>query len=112
MRSADLGLGLPFNIASYALLTHMIAYITDLIPGELIIQLGDAHIYNDHLEALKDQAYSRLPVEEFPEMRWKRTREEVAGSEEEMRDMDGWKGEDLEIRGYRPMKGIKMNMSV
>ena len=54
-RSADLGLGIPFNIASYALLTHMITHVTGTEPRELIIQLGDAHVYNDHVEALKLQ---------------------------------------------------------
>lgn len=50
-RSADLGLGIPFNIASYALLTHMIARVTGTEAHELIIQLGDAHVYQDHIEA-------------------------------------------------------------
>jgi thymidylate synthase len=54
-RSCDLFLGLPFNIASYALLTHMIASVTDLEPGELIISLGDAHIYSNHFEQVERQ---------------------------------------------------------
>ncbi|KAF8757287.1 Thymidylate synthase [Rhizoctonia solani] len=54
-RSADLGLGIPFNIASYALLTHMIARVTNTEPRELIMQLGDAHVYRDHVDALKIQ---------------------------------------------------------
>lgn len=59
-RSCDMFLGVPFNIASYALLLHIIAQITDLAPDELILTLGDAHIYHDHFEAVKEQL-SREP---------------------------------------------------
>ena len=54
-RSADVFLGLPFNIASYALLTSMVAQVTDLAPGELVIALGDAHLYRNHLEQARLQ---------------------------------------------------------
>jgi thymidylate synthase len=54
-RSCDLFLGLPFNIASYALLTQMIAQTTDLLPGELVISIGDAHIYSNHLDQVRTQ---------------------------------------------------------
>jgi thymidylate synthase len=54
-RSADMFLGVPFNIASYALFTHMIAQVCNLEVGELIIALGDAHIYNNHIEQVKEQ---------------------------------------------------------
>lgn len=54
-RSADLGLGVPFNIASYSLLTHLIAYVTNRKPGEFVYTIGDAHIYLNHIDALQEQ---------------------------------------------------------
>lgn len=54
-RSCDLGLGVPFNIASYALLTHMIAHVTGTEANELILAMGDAHVYQDHVEPLKSE---------------------------------------------------------
>ncbi|KAI1784640.1 thymidylate synthase [Ganoderma leucocontextum] len=73
-RSADLGLGIPFNIASYALLTHMVAHVTSTEPHELIIQLGDAHVYRDHVDALRTQL-EREP-RPFPKLGWGKVRGE------------------------------------
>ncbi|HSX32021.1 MAG TPA: thymidylate synthase [Candidatus Saccharimonadales bacterium] len=66
-RSSDVFLGLPFNIAQYAMLLHMVAYLTDLEPRELIISIGNAHLYNNHLDAAKEQL-QRKPYP-FPTLR-------------------------------------------
>jgi len=102
-RSADTGLGVPFNIASYALLTHMFAHACDLIPGEFIHVLGDAHVYLDHIDALKEQI-AREP-RDFPGL-------EIRRDDRGSAEMDGWKIEDFEVRDYNPHANIKMKMSV
>ena len=99
-RSADLGLGIPFNIASYALLTHMVAHVTGTTPHELVIQLGDAHVYRDHVDALKIQL-EREP-RPFPKLRWKR----------KVEDIDDFTSEDFVVEGYSPHPAIAMKMSV
>lgn len=100
-RSCDMGLGVPFNIASYALLTHMLAHVSDLVPGTLTHTMGDAHVYLDHVEALKIQL-EREP-RQFPTLDIKRER----GG-----DIDGWLVEDFVVSGYNPHKSIAMKMSV
>ena len=102
-RSCDLGLGVPFNIASYALLTHMIAYVTDTEAHEFILQMGDAHVYIDHVDPLKIQL-EREP-RPFPSLRFKRSREEIG-------TIDGFTAEDFEVLDYKPMGKIEMKMSV
>lgn len=99
-RSADAGLGVPFNIASYSLLTHMIAHITGLKAGDFVHTMGDAHIYKDHVESLKEQL-QRSPGE-FPKLKFTR----------EISDIDDFKLEDIELLGYNPQAAIKMKMSV
>ncbi|TKA75021.1 hypothetical protein B0A55_04806 [Friedmanniomyces simplex] len=102
-RSCDMGLGVPFNIASYALLTHMLARCCDLLPGTLTHTMGDAHVYLDHEEALRVQV-ERTP-REFPTLEFGEARE--AGCE-----VDGWGVEDFVVGGYEPHKGLAMRMSV
>ncbi|EGE07255.1 thymidylate synthase [Trichophyton equinum CBS 127.97] len=102
-RSCDMGLGVPFNIASYALLTHMFAHAADLHPGTFIHTMGDAHVYLDHIEALQEQL-TREPTD-FPTLKINRT---DRGSGE----MDGWKDSDFEVLDYKPHKLIKMKMSI
>jgi len=99
-RSCDMGLGVPFNIASYALLTIMIAHVCGLEPGEFIHTMGDAHVYVDHVDALKGQL-ERVP-REFPTLKINR----------KVDDIDDFKFEDFELVGYDPHPSIKMNMSV
>lgn len=103
-RSCDMGLGVPFNIASYALLTHMIAHACDLVPGTFTHTMGDAHVYVDHVDALKIQL-EREP-RDFPGLEIKRDGEKGDGV------IDGWKVEDFVVLGYEPHKGIAMKMSV
>lgn len=103
-RSCDIGLGVPFNIASYALLTRMIAHIVDMDCGEFIHTMGDAHVYLNHVEALKIQI-ERTPTE-FPKLQIKADR--LA----EIKTIDDFKYEDFEIIGYKPQKSIEMAMSV
>uniref|UniRef100_A0A8C0D7Y4 Thymidylate synthase n=1 Tax=Balaenoptera musculus TaxID=9771 RepID=A0A8C0D7Y4_BALMU len=99
-RSGDMGLGVPFNIASYALLTYMIAHITGLKPGDFVHTLGDAHIYLNHIEPLKIQL-QREP-RPFPKLRILRKVEKI----------DDFKAEDFQIEGYNPHPTIKMEMAV
>ena len=99
-RSVDVFLGLPFNIASYALLTYMIAHCCDMTPGELIISTGDTHIYNDHLEQVKEQL-TRTPLE-GPDL-WLNP---------EVRDINKFTMSDIDLLDYKSMDSIKAKMAV
>jgi thymidylate synthase len=99
-RSADMFLGVPFNIASYALLTHMIAQVCRLDVGELIITIGDAHIYENHLEQVKEQL-SRKPLKS-PTLKLNSKIEVI--SEFEM--------EDIELENYECHEAITAPMAV
>ncbi|KAK3825584.1 MAG: thymidylate synthase [Benniella sp.] len=113
-RSCDMGLGVPFNIASYALLTKMIAHVTDLDCGEFIHTMGDTHIYLDHVEALKIQI-AREP-RPFPKLFIRPFQEEPTdGSQPSTRviqNIDDFRLEDFVLDGYDPHKKIDMVMSV
>lgn len=99
-RSADLFLGVPFNIASYSLLTHMVAQVTSLKPGEFIHVFGDAHLYENHLE----QARELLNREPRPLP--------TLMLNEAVRDIDAFRFEDIEIHGYNPHPPIKAEVAV
>jgi len=99
-RSADIFLGVPFNIASYALLTMMIAQVCNLTPGEFVHTIGDAHIYSNHLEQCKLQM-SRKPMP-LPKM--------IINPA--IKDIDGFKYEDFELVGYESHPHIKGAVAV
>jgi len=99
-RSADVALGVPFNIASYALLTYMIAHVCGLEPYEFIHTLGDTHIDETHIDGLKEQL-TRIP-KPFPTLRIKR----------QVSDIEDFKFEDFELIGYDPYASIDMKMVV
>ena len=100
MRSCDLGLGLPFNIASYALLAHMVAAAAGLPVGDLVLSLGDAHVYDDHVEALTGQL--KRPPRPFPRLRPLPARERL----------EDYVASDFAIEGYDPHPSVPMAMSV
>ena len=99
-RSADLFLGVPFNIASYALLTHMIAHVCDLKVGEYYHTIGDGHIYNNHIDAV-DQQLARKSTK-FPKLK-------IIG---EHKTIDDFTMDSFEIVGYDPLPFIKAPMAV
>lgn len=99
-RSCDLGLGVPFNIASYSLLTCMIAQVCGLKPGDFIHVLGDAHVYANHLGPLKEQL-RKIPTR-FPTLKINPAK----------MDIDSFTSSDFEIVDYMPHKKLHMEMSL
>ncbi|MCF6329022.1 MAG: thymidylate synthase, partial [Henriciella sp.] len=99
-RSADVFLGVPFNIASYALLTLMMARATGLQPGDFVITFGDTHLYSNHLEQARLQL-TRTPFKR-PQM--------VLNPDKT--DLFGWVYEDFELRDYEAHKHIKAPVAV
>jgi len=99
-RSADLFLGVPFNIASYALLTMMMAQVCDLVPGDFVHTFGDLHLYRNHL----DQAREQLAREPRPLP--------VMNINPEVRRIDDFTYDDFELVGYDPWPGIKAPIAV
>jgi thymidylate synthase len=99
-RSADVFLGVPFNIASYALLTQMMAQVTGLEAGDFVHTFGDAHLYLNHFE----QAKTQLAREAFSAPRMKLNAE--------VRDIFGFQYEDFELVGYQAHPGIKAPIAV
>ena len=99
-RSADAFLGVPFNIASYALLTMMVAQVCNLELGEFVHTVGDAHIYSNHLEQVNLQL-SREP-RSLPKM----------NINKEVKNIFDFKYDDFELIDYNPYKGIKAPVAV
>ncbi|KAF4361890.1 hypothetical protein G4B88_009262 [Cannabis sativa] len=99
-RSADMGLGVPFNIASYALLTCMLAHVCGLVPGDFVHVLGDAHVYRNHVRPLQDQL-QKLP-KPFP----------ILKINPEKKNIDSFVADDFTLIGYDPHQKIEMKMAV
>ena len=99
-RSADVFLGVPFNIASYALLTHMVAQVTDLEVGDFILTLGDAHLYLNHVEQARQQLEREPRV--LPVLRLN----------SERRHLDEFDIDDIEVLGYDPHPLIRAPIAV
>jgi thymidylate synthase len=99
-RSCDIFLGVPFNIASYSLLTLMVAQVTGLKPGEFIHTLGDAHIYLNHIDQVNLQL-TRTPF-----------RLPVMNINPEVKDITGFRYEDFSLTGYEAHPGIKGDIAV
>ena len=102
-RSVDVGLGLPFNIASYALLTCMLAQVVNMVPGDLIFVGGDTHLYNNHIEPLKD-IFTRkdLFFDDSPTITLNPT----------IKDIDDYTFDDIELHDYEPLNVVKLPLNV
>lgn len=109
-RSADVVLGVPFNIASYALLTHIIAKMCNMIPGDLIISYGDVHIYDNHMDAVNEQL-TREPIK-LPELKINNIPFEAYNQHN---DLDNFiqtlDSSDFILQNYNPYPAIKAELS-
>lgn len=101
-RSQDIFLGTPFNIASYALLLHIISHMTKYRPGKLIINMGDTHIYKSHIDAVKKQL-KRTPLQ-FPRLKILK--------KIEINNINELKYDDFKLIDYKYFSSIKAKMVI
>lgn len=101
--SCDTFLGVPFNIASTAVLTHILAKATDLKPGEVIVNLGNTHIYNNHIDQVKRQLGRE--TFKFPKL-------EIQKSLSDIEDIEKLEYSDFILKDYHSWPGIKAPMAV
>ena len=102
MRSADMFLGVPFNIGSYALLTHMIAEVTGLCVGDLIVSMGNAHIYDNHVDQVKEMLCRDLTAFPLSTLMIKR----------KINSIDDFTLNDLEVINYKSHESIKASVAI
>lgn len=100
-RSCDVGLGFPFNLLSYSILTYMIAQCVNMVPDEIICSLGDTHIYENHIDGLKEQI-EREPFDKLPKL--------VLNPN--ITDIDSFTFDDIKIEDYQCHDSIKLPLSV
>jgi thymidylate synthase len=104
-RSADMGLGVPFNVASYSLLTHLIARVCDLEPCEFVHMIGDAHVYKNHVEPLSEQV-KRTPYAP-PTLEIKKQQQLKS-----IEDIEQLTSDDIKLSNYQHYPTIQMEMAV
>jgi len=100
-RSVDLGLGAPFNIASYSLLTHLLCFLTGFKPGEFVYSMGDYHVYKNHVDPLKEQL-KRTPIS-FPTLQIK--------PQTKVANLWDFQFSDLVLKNYQCYDSVKMKMA-
>ena len=101
-RSADMFLGVPFNIASYSLLTHMLAHVTGLTAYRLYISFGDCHVYNNHFDAVQNQLRLQNSLKPFPKIKM----------DENIKDIDDFTSDSIKLLDYISHGTIKAPMAV
>jgi len=99
-RSGDLGLGIPYNIASYSLLLTMIGQVVNMIPREFIHTIGDAHIYSNHIEAIEEML--KRDIKKLP----------ILNINKNIEDIYKFRYEDIVIKDYDSHPNIKMDVAV
>jgi thymidylate synthase len=109
MRSGDMALGIPFNIASYALLTHLVSRVVGMTPGEVIINIADCHLYSNHVEGVREWLAGQptdMPTLAFSEAITTNTSLEIDDFHTK------YTIDDIIVADYWPQQSIKLDMVV